>query len=317
MGLPSSASVWVAEIGERLLEAFERLGFRHELVARDKRAGRHEALDGGPVLRRRLVAQVHRQLRRAAPVAAQALEVRRRQEKDAEHEQGDRDRRRREQAGLPSTPETGDRFVERIPERVHQAISTIRPWSSVMARRPTRRISSRSWVATTTVVPRAFDLAKQVHDLERQVGIEIAGRLVGEDELRIVDERARDGDPLLLASRQFLGQGVHAVLQTDPLEHLKRLSMLHRLRHAEHAHDERDVLKDGESRDQSKILKDETDRSAVALDLRGGQLAEVAPAHAQPPLARQIFTQQQPEKRRLARSARTSQKKKLAFVDGE
>ena len=93
----------------------------------------------------------------------------------------------------------------------------------------------------------------------------------------IVDERARDGDPLLLASRQLLGQGVHPVLQTDPLEHLKCLSMLHRLRHAEHAHDERDVLKDGESRDQSKILKDETHRSAIALDLRGGQLAEVAP----------------------------------------
>ena len=48
------------------------------------------------------------------------------------------------------------------------------------------------------------DVAKQVHDLERQIGIEIAGRLVGEDELRLVDERARNGDALLLAARQLL-----------------------------------------------------------------------------------------------------------------
>src|SRR2546428_1902397 len=41
------------------------------------------------------------------------------------------------------------------------------------------------------------DLAEQVHDLERQIGIEVAGRLVGEHELRIVHERARDRDALL------------------------------------------------------------------------------------------------------------------------
>src|SRR5262249_30216806 len=44
------------------------------------------------------------------------------------------------------------------------------------------------------------DLTKQIHDFEREVGIEIAGRLVGENELRIVDQRARDCNPLLLAT---------------------------------------------------------------------------------------------------------------------
>src|SRR5882672_1521600 len=37
------------------------------------------------------------------------------------------------------------------------------------------------------------DLAEQIHDLEREIGIEVAGRLVRQDDDRIVDERARDG----------------------------------------------------------------------------------------------------------------------------
>jgi hypothetical protein len=65
--------------------------------------------------------------------------------------------------------------------------------------------------------------SKQVHDLERQVGIEIAGRLVGEDELRIVDERARDAIRCC-SPPDSSREGVHAVLQPDPLEHLKCLS---------------------------------------------------------------------------------------------
>ena len=47
------------------------------------------------------------------------------------------------------------------------------------------------------------DLAKQIHDLERQIRIEVAGRLVGEDDRRIVDQRAGDGDALLLAAGEL------------------------------------------------------------------------------------------------------------------
>ena len=86
------------------------------------------------------------------------------------------------------------------------------------------------------------DLAQQVHDLERQIGIEVAGRFVGEQQHRIVDERARDRDALLLTARQVLRVGVHAVLQPDPLEDLERAAPLVRGRHAEHLGHERDVL---------------------------------------------------------------------------
>ena len=83
------------------------------------------------------------------------------------------------------------------------------------------------------------DVAEQVHDLERQVGIEIAGRLVGQHQLRLVDERARNGHALLLAARQLLGQRVEAVLQADPLQHLVGAAPLLLDRLPEHAQHER------------------------------------------------------------------------------
>src|SRR6202171_6538328 len=44
------------------------------------------------------------------------------------------------------------------------------------------------------------DLQQQLDDLPGGCGVEVPGRLVGEKDPRIVDERARDRDPLLLAA---------------------------------------------------------------------------------------------------------------------
>src|ERR1700716_3020921 len=46
-------------------------------------------------------------------------------------------------------------------------------------------------------------LAHELEDLSTCLGVEVAGRLVGEDDLRTARERARDGDALLLSARQL------------------------------------------------------------------------------------------------------------------
>jgi hypothetical protein len=66
-----------------------------------------------------------------------------------------------------------------------------------------------------------IDLAQQIHDLEREIRIQVASGLVGDDEHGIVHERARDRNALLLAAGEILGIRVHAVLQAHPLEDLK------------------------------------------------------------------------------------------------
>ena len=44
------------------------------------------------------------------------------------------------------------------------------------------------------------DLAQQVHDLEREIRIEVACRFIRENDDGIVDERARDRDALLFSA---------------------------------------------------------------------------------------------------------------------
>ena len=52
---------------------------------------------------------------------------------------------------------------------------------------------------------RAFlvELAEHAHDFFAVRRVEVAGRLVGEDQLGLPDKRAGDGDALLLAARQL------------------------------------------------------------------------------------------------------------------
>ena len=50
--------------------------------------------------------------------------------------------------------------------------------------------------------------------------VEVPGRLVGEQDRRVVDQRARDRDALLLPARQLVRMVVGAVAEPDQLEHL-------------------------------------------------------------------------------------------------
>ena len=55
---------------------------------------------------------------------------------------------------------------------------------------------------------RAVDPVEQLHDPDRGLGIEVAGRLVGQQQRRVVDERARHRDALLLAAGELVGEVV-------------------------------------------------------------------------------------------------------------
>ena len=61
---------------------------------------------------------------------------------------------------------------------------------------------------------------QRVHHGGGRRGVEAAGRLVGEDQPRPVDEGARDGGALRLADRELRGAGVRAGGEAEPLEQL-------------------------------------------------------------------------------------------------
>ena len=65
-----------------------------------------------------------------------------------------------------------------------------------------------SWVTITVVWPSASTESRSsVEDLAARRRVEVAGRLVGEHHARARDERAGDGDALLLAAGE-LGRAV-------------------------------------------------------------------------------------------------------------
>ena len=64
------------------------------------------------------------------------------------------------------------------------------------------------------------DLGEQVHDLDARLGVEGAGGLVGQKDLRVVDEGAGDGHALHLAAGELAGLFVHVLAEAHALERL-------------------------------------------------------------------------------------------------
>src|SRR4051794_1168166 len=69
----------------------------------------------------------------------------------------------------------------------------------------------------------AVDLVEQLHDPDGGVGVEVPGGLVADEERRMVHERARDRDALLLATGHLVRVAVHLVRQPNEREHLGHL----------------------------------------------------------------------------------------------
>ena len=93
----------------------------------------------------------------------------------------------------------------------HQGSSATSSLDDAPSRISTRRGSdaaiSRSCVMTTIVVPVGVQLAQQREDLRARLRVEVAGRLVGEDDRRPADERAGDRDALALAAGELRSGG--------------------------------------------------------------------------------------------------------------
>ena len=85
--------------------------------------------------------------------------------------------------------------------------STSTPFSRCTSRRA-RAAALGSWVTITMVLPSSCDqLLQQRQHLLAGGAVEVAGGLVGDDQRRVGDQRARDGHALLLAARELARVG--------------------------------------------------------------------------------------------------------------
>src|SRR5207249_3976457 len=104
---------------------------------------------------------------------------------------------------------------------------------------------------------------QQLQDRRAGVRIEVAGRLVGQHDARLVDQRARDRHPLPLAAGQ-LGRAVPAAgAEADALERVRSTAAALAPRYAAIAERQLDVLERREPRQQVEALEDEADLSSA------------------------------------------------------
>ncbi len=132
----------------------------------------------------------------------------------------------------------------------------------------------------------AHELGEHVVDLVGGGGVELAGRLVGEEHLRAVGERGAQRDPLLLAAGELRRPARSLVGQPDALEQLVGAPKPFGARGAAEAELHRDQVAGGElGRECSGVVLvcvAEQGR-AVAGEAARGQLAEIVPVHAHDP----------------------------------
>jgi hypothetical protein len=101
------------------------------------------------------------------------------------------------------------------------------------------------------------DVANQGQDLFACAGVEIPGRLVGEEDRRVDRQGARDGDALALAAGELVGEMLKPVFELDEAEKLARAVVDVLARPAAQVQRQADVLDRGERRQQVEELEDE------------------------------------------------------------
>ncbi len=139
---------------------------------------------------------------------------------------------------------------------------TTTPSRSSITRSATSSMAG-SCVATMAVTPSlAHQAPQQTHDSVAGLRVQLAGRLIGQQQRRLVGQRAGDGDPLLLATRQLVRPMVRPIRQPhqaqqlgDPLLAQLRLRRDQAQRHL-------DVLGGGQDGQQPEGLEDEADALA-------------------------------------------------------
>ena len=61
------------------------------------------------------------------------------------------------------------------------------------------------------------ELVKQVHDLDTHLGVQVTGRLIGEDDVGVTYDRTGDGHTLSLTTGKLRRKMAHTVAQADLL----------------------------------------------------------------------------------------------------
>src|SRR5580704_11204506 len=164
---------------------------------------------------------------------------------------------------------------------------------------------------------RFVELDEQPQQALTEIGIDVAGGLVGEQKLRPRDYRARNRRALLLAAGQNRRQRAHAIAETDPLQQLDHLRPVLGLVLADDAQRQRHVLVGGHVVEQAKILEHQADAAAQGGAAVLGQRRRILVEHGDQAAGRTQRQEQHAQERGLAGARGAGEELERVGVDAE
>ncbi len=128
----------------------------------------------------------------------------------------------------------------------------------------------------------AGDLAEEFHDLAAALAVEGGGGFVGEEEAGLVGEGAGDGDALLLAAVEGVGEVAGAVADAEVIEEFGGAAAGWAWGDVVDFEGDGDVFEGGEEGDEVGLLEDEAEvLTAVGAEVDEGALAVEDPLSAE------------------------------------
>ena len=136
------------------------------------------------------------------------------------------------------------------------------------------------------------------------VAVHAAGGLVRQQQPRADNDRARDGEALLLAARQFGGRRVEAVSEAHPVEHFADRSLDLASRGAGDLQGQGNVFPRGQAIDKAEILEHDADLATQLREARARHAGDILAERHHPAARRAMAEEQQAHERRLPRARR-------------
>ena len=126
------------------------------------------------------------------------------------------------------------------------------------------------------------DGLKKGYDVFRNLPVQIAGRLIGKQYPRIINERACDADTLLLAAGELVRKEGCFVAQSGGGEDLENLSFEHAFFFSNYPQCEGHVLERSAVGEQPEVLKNDAEFSPQERDIAGPYFIGIITAHKHP-----------------------------------
>ena len=160
------------------------------------------------------------------------------------------------------------------------------------------------------------DLAQSLHDALGRRAVEVACRLVRNDDRRVLGKSSRDRDPLLLPAREPRHLGSPVLREADQIDEFEYARLAFLLFFAGQKHHDLDILVDRVAVYQVEILKDISNEGlSVDLIILGAVGGGVLPAYEHLALFIAVESADNIEEGRLTASALSGYGYEFAYVE--